>query len=107
MADKVAIVTAGGSGMGAAAARRLAKDGFKVAILSSSGKGEALAKELGGIGVTGSNQSNDDLKRLVDATMARMGPHRRAGQQRRARAARADRSRSPTSNGIPGSTSIC
>jgi NAD(P)-dependent dehydrogenase (short-subunit alcohol dehydrogenase family) len=73
MADKVAIVTAGGSGMGAAAARRLAKDGFKVAILSSSGKGEALAKELGGIGVTGSNQSNDDLKRLVDATMNKWG----------------------------------
>lgn len=63
---KVAIVTAGGSGMGAAAARKLAADGFRVAILSSSGKGEALAAELGGIGVTGSNQSNDDIKRLVD-----------------------------------------
>jgi len=63
---KVAIVTAGGSGMGAAAARKLADDGFRVAILSSSGKGEALATELGGIGVTGSNQSNDDIKRLVD-----------------------------------------
>ncbi|MET0193752.1 MAG: SDR family oxidoreductase [Hyphomicrobiaceae bacterium] len=70
---QVAIVTAGGSGMGAAAARRLAKDGFKVAILSSSGKGEALAMELGGIGVTGSNQSNDDLKRLVDQVLAAWG----------------------------------
>ncbi|MDW3543805.1 SDR family NAD(P)-dependent oxidoreductase, partial [Escherichia coli] len=56
--EKVALVTAGGSGMGAAAARRLAADGFRVAILSSSGKGEALAGELGGIGFTGSNQSN-------------------------------------------------
>ena len=71
--EKVAIITAGGSGMGAEAARRLAADGFRVAILSSSGKGEALAKELGGIGVTGSNQSNDDLRRLVDATMDRWG----------------------------------
>src|SRR3569832_766002 len=70
---KVAIVTAGGSGMGAAAARKLAQDGYKVAILSSSGKGEALAKELGGIGVTGSNQSNDDVKRLVDDTMQAFG----------------------------------
>ena len=70
---KVAIITAGGSGMGAAAARRLAADGFKVAILSSSGKGEALAGELSGIGVTGSNQSNDDLKRLVDSTMETWG----------------------------------
>ena len=71
--EKVAIVTAGGSGMGAAAARRLARDGFRVAILSSSGKGEAIARDLGGIGVTGSNQSNEDLKRLVDATMAKWG----------------------------------
>jgi NAD(P)-dependent dehydrogenase (short-subunit alcohol dehydrogenase family) len=59
--------------MGAASARRLAADGFKVAILSSSGKGEALAQELGGIGVTGSNQSSDDLKRLVDGTLEKWG----------------------------------
>lgn len=70
---KVAVVTAGGSGMGADAARKLAADGFRVAVLSSSGKGEALAKELGGIGVTGSNQSNDDLKRLVDRVVAEWG----------------------------------
>lgn len=71
--EKVAIITAGGSGMGAAAARRLAADGFKVAILSSSGKGEALAAELGGFGITGSNQSPEDLARLVDGTMERYG----------------------------------
>ncbi len=71
--DKVAVVTAGGSGMGAAAARRLAADGYRVAILSSSGKGEALAVELGGIGVTGSNQSESDLARLVDGTLERWG----------------------------------
>ena len=70
---KVAIVTAGGSGMGAAAARKLAEDGFAVAILSSSGKGEALAQELGGLGVTGSNRSVEDLTRLVDQTVARWG----------------------------------
>lgn len=71
--DKVAILTAAGSGMGAGVARKLAADGYRVAILSSSGKGEALAQELGGLGVTGSNQSNDDLKRLVSETMARWG----------------------------------
>ncbi|HKR37450.1 MAG TPA: SDR family oxidoreductase [Steroidobacteraceae bacterium] len=70
---KVALVTAGGSGMGAAAARKLARDGFEVAVLSASGKGEALAAELGGIGVTGSNQSSDDLARLVALTMDRWG----------------------------------
>ncbi|MBT6093831.1 MAG: SDR family oxidoreductase [Rhodospirillaceae bacterium] len=71
--EKVAIITAGGSGMGAGAVRKLAEDGFNVAVLSSSGKGEALAKELGGIGVTGSNQSNDDLKRLVDMAHDKWG----------------------------------
>jgi NAD(P)-dependent dehydrogenase (short-subunit alcohol dehydrogenase family) len=71
--EKVAIVTAGGSGMGAESARRLAADGFKVAVLSSSGKGEALGAELGGIGITGSNQSAADLKRLVDATIDKWG----------------------------------
>ena len=73
MSSKVAIITAGGSGMGAAVVRRLHQDGFDVAVLSSSGKGEALARELGGIGVTGSNQSNDDLKQLVNATMQKWG----------------------------------
>ncbi|MGX9855463.1 SDR family oxidoreductase [Limimaricola variabilis] len=70
---KVALITAGGSGMGAGAARRLAADGFKVGVLSSSGKGEALGKELGGFGVTGSNRSVEDLRRLVDGAMERWG----------------------------------
>jgi NAD(P)-dependent dehydrogenase (short-subunit alcohol dehydrogenase family) len=67
------LVAAGGSGMGAAVARRLAADGYQVAVLSSSGKGEALARELGGFGVTGSNQWSDDLRRLVDGAMERWG----------------------------------
>jgi NAD(P)-dependent dehydrogenase (short-subunit alcohol dehydrogenase family) len=71
--EKVALITAGGSGMGADAARRLAADGFLVAILSSSGKGEALAKQLGGIGVTGSNRSNDDLRRFVGQAVEKWG----------------------------------
>ena len=70
---KVAMIVGGGSGMGAAAARKLAADGFAVAVLSSSGKGEALGRELGGLGFTGSNQSNDDLKRFVDLTLEKWG----------------------------------
>jgi NAD(P)-dependent dehydrogenase (short-subunit alcohol dehydrogenase family) len=73
MTNKVAMIVGGGSGMGAAAARKLAADGYAVAVLSSSGKGEALAKELGGLGFTGSNQSNDDLKRFVELTMDKWG----------------------------------
>lgn len=70
---KVAIITAGGSGMGADSARRLAADGFEIGILSSSGKGAALANELGGVGVTGSNRSSRDVQALVDKVMDRWG----------------------------------
>ncbi|MHA7884478.1 SDR family oxidoreductase [Nitratireductor rhodophyticola] len=70
---KVAMIIGGGSGMGAAAVRKLAKSGFEVAVMSSSGKGEALGRELGGLGFTGSNLSPDDLKRFTDATMQRFG----------------------------------
>ncbi|MHA1190538.1 MAG: SDR family oxidoreductase, partial [Alphaproteobacteria bacterium] len=70
---KVALVVAGGSGMGAGAARRLAKDGLAVAILSSSGKGEALAQELGGFGMTGSNRVVADLERFVAGAAEHFG----------------------------------
>lgn len=71
--EKVALITAGGSGMGADAARQLAADGFKVGVLSSSGKGEALGVELGGFGVTGSNANSDDLSALVQGALERWG----------------------------------
>ncbi|PHP68897.1 3-oxoacyl-ACP reductase [Zhengella mangrovi] len=71
--SKVALIVGGGSGMGAAAARKLAADGFSIAVMSSSGKGEALGRELGGLGFTGSNLEPDDLKRFVDLSMERFG----------------------------------
>lgn len=70
---KVALIIGGGSGMGAAAARRLRKDGFEVGVMSSSGKGEALGVQLHGVGHTGSNQSNDDLQAVVSKVMDRWG----------------------------------
>ncbi len=73
MTDKVVLITAAGSGMGAACARRLASEGWKVAINSASGKGEALAGELGGVGVTGSNLDGAVLQALVDRAMDRWG----------------------------------
>ena len=72
-AQKVALITAAGSGMGAAIARKLAAEGYAVAINSSSDKGEALAEELGGIAVTGSNLEPDVLKALVDAALDKWG----------------------------------
>lgn len=73
MTSKTALIIGGGSGMGAAAARKLAAEGYNVAIMSSSGKGEALGKELGGLGFTGSNLNVDDLKRFVDLSMEKFG----------------------------------
>jgi NAD(P)-dependent dehydrogenase (short-subunit alcohol dehydrogenase family) len=58
---------------GAAAARQLAADGYHVAILSSSGSGEALAKDLGGIRVTGTNESDADLLSLIENTLSNCG----------------------------------
>ncbi len=70
---RVALITAGGSGMGADAARRLAEENFQIGILSSSGNGEALAEELGGIGHTGSNLNVADHQALVDKVMSNWG----------------------------------
>ncbi|WP_323038714.1 SDR family oxidoreductase [Gemmobacter sp.] len=70
---KTALIIGGGSGMGAASARALAEDGFAVGILSSSGKGVALAEELGGIGMIGSNRSEADIKQLVEAMQEKWG----------------------------------
>ena len=70
---KVAMIIGGGSGMGAASARLLASNDYAVAVMSSSGKGEALANELGGVGFTGSNRNPEDLARFVAMTMERWG----------------------------------
>lgn len=59
--------------MGAAAARKLAADGFQVSVLSSSEKALALAEELGGVGFVGSNLSPDNLSSFVDQTVAKFG----------------------------------
>lgn len=64
--NKVAVFIAAGSGMGANAAKYLAKKGFKIAIMSSSGKGEMLAKKLNGLGFTGSNLKNDQIEEFIN-----------------------------------------
>jgi len=69
----VALVVGGGSGIGAGAARRLSSDGYIVGVMSSSGAGEALGEELGGIGFTGSNLEPDDLARFFEIAIDRLG----------------------------------
>ena len=73
MSKQVALVVGGGSGIGADAARKMAAEGWDVAVMSSSGKGEALGNELGGLGFTGSNLVVADLESFVAAAMDRFG----------------------------------
>ncbi|EPX83085.1 product [Rubellimicrobium thermophilum DSM 16684] len=73
MTTRVALLTAAGSGIGAAAARELAARGWRVALLSPSGRAERLAAELGGIGITGSYESGEDVVRLRDAALSGWG----------------------------------
>jgi NAD(P)-dependent dehydrogenase (short-subunit alcohol dehydrogenase family) len=71
--ERVAVVTAAGSGMGAACARELARIGYRVALMSPSGKAGELAEELGGFGLAGSVVEAGDLESLVGETLDRYG----------------------------------
>ena len=71
--SRSALITAAGSGMGAAIAIRLAADGYRVAVMSSSGKGEALGRELGGIGFTGSVTDPGALAAFVETARKAFG----------------------------------
>ena len=69
----VALIVGGGSGIGADAAKNLAAKNYAVGVMSSSGKGEALANELGGLGFTGSNLVVTDLEKFISTAMEKYG----------------------------------
>ena len=71
--ERVAVVTAAGSGMGAACARELAQRGYGVALMSPSGRAVDLAEQLGGFGLTGSVTDGGDLASLVGEAIDRYG----------------------------------
>lgn len=73
IAERVAVVTAAGRGMGAAIARTLAGRGYRLGLMSSGGGAVSLAAELEAVGITGSVVEPDDLARLVDTTLERYG----------------------------------
>jgi NAD(P)-dependent dehydrogenase (short-subunit alcohol dehydrogenase family) len=73
----VAFVSGGGSGLGAATARRLAQAGARVGIFDRSKDGaEALAKELGdaGLALVGDVSQESDVKGAIEKTIAAFGP---------------------------------
>ncbi len=71
--QRVAVVTAGGRGMGGAIARALAARDYRLVLMSPGGSAEALAEELGGIGVNGTVTEPKDLETLVGAAMDAYG----------------------------------
>jgi len=71
-----AIVTGGGSGLGAATARLLAQRGAKVVVVDmQDDKGEAIAKETGGVFVHANVADPDEVIAAVEAAQE-LGPLR-------------------------------
>lgn len=70
---RVAIVTAGSEGIGAACARELAARGWTVVVFARSERTEVVAREIGGMAVRGSLTEPADLERLVRETLDRFG----------------------------------
>ncbi|TPR37653.1 (S)-acetoin forming diacetyl reductase [Apilactobacillus micheneri] len=79
MAQKVAFVTGSGQGIGEAIAKRLAKDGFAIAIANRTAeKGEKVAKEINADGgkaifVQVDVSKRDEMFKAVDETVEQLG----------------------------------
>jgi len=79
LADKVALITGAGGGIGRATAARFARDGAKVVISDLDQEGlEATRQEItaaGGeaVAVVGSVTSRDDVQKMVDAAVEQFG----------------------------------
>jgi meso-butanediol dehydrogenase/(S,S)-butanediol dehydrogenase/diacetyl reductase len=71
---KVALVTGGGTGIGAAVARRLSADGYGVAVTGRrAAPVEEVAAEVGGLAVVADTGLEADAERAVRATVERFG----------------------------------
>lgn len=77
IAGQAALVTGGASGLGAATARELSRQGAKVAVLDRNAEGAAaVAAEIGGIGIACDICDTDSVLAALEAARALHGPAR-------------------------------
>lgn len=73
----VAIVTGGGSGLGAATARKLAQQGARVAVLDlNTEAATAVADEIGGIGISCNVSDEAAVQSALETTISSLGAPR-------------------------------
>jgi NAD(P)-dependent dehydrogenase (short-subunit alcohol dehydrogenase family) len=74
---QAALVTGGGSGLGAATARELARQGAKVAILDiNAANAQAVAREIGGLGLTADIADTASVQAALNVAEKEHGPAR-------------------------------
>jgi meso-butanediol dehydrogenase / (S,S)-butanediol dehydrogenase / diacetyl reductase len=72
--EKSVLVTGGGTGIGAAVARRMASEGARVALMGRRREPlEAVAAELGGLAVTGDAADSGSVRRAIAKIQAEFG----------------------------------